>query len=178
MKILAAVLGLGILLAGCSSNIEDTKPVEDNSSSSAVTVSNDTPETKTSVTEDREKYHELLSNPVTGLTGAMELFSDLSTKASNDPSLLTDTDWKQKMAFALASMGEYIGQIQAINPPDSLSDIHDILLQAMDEYQFTVDNFATALDTMDSDLINECTAHMQKGNELMGEATDKMTALN
>jgi hypothetical protein len=138
----------------------------------------ETTSNKESVADAKAHYHELLQEPLNGLIQAMGKFSELNGQAGQDPSMLADSDWQIDMASTLVDMQRYIQDVQAINPPDAVADVHDTLLQAMDEYQFVVDNFPTALDTLDSSLIDECTSHMKNGNDLVGQATDEMTALN
>jgi hypothetical protein len=171
-----SLLAVGILGA-CS------EPVEKEKASTTVKTEETKPapapvkEPVSTVADDIATYHNQLNDPVNGLSQAMGTFGELNIKAGSDPSLMFTDDWKTDMAVALVAMDKYIGQIRAIDPPDSLDEPHALLLQAMDEYQYVVDNYPKAIDNMDANAIIECTNHMNNGNDLIGQATDKLNSM-
>jgi hypothetical protein len=184
MKKIVKIAGLSLLAVGILGACGNTEPVEKDTTNQTV---QDKPivskpeikkeEPKNTLADDVMAYHNMLNPAVTGLTQSLEKFSELNSEASSNPSLMFSDDWKTDMAATLVSMGIYLDQIRKVNPPASMTETHNLILQAVEEYQYVVDNYANALDNLDADAITECITHMQQGNNFVLQATDKLNSM-
>lgn len=102
-------------------------------------------------------------------------FSDLMLDAGNDPYLMFDDAWTIDVATQLVLMQGVIDDIKSLNPPTGFEDVHNKTLQAMDEYQYVVDNLPRAIDNMDVDLINSCSDAVANGTRYIGEASSLLS---
>jgi hypothetical protein len=102
-------------------------------------------------------------------------FSDLMLDAGNDPYLMFDDAWTIDVATQLVLMQGVIDDIKSLNAPTGFEDVHNKTLQAMDEYQYVVDNLPRAIDNMDVDLINSCSDAVANGTRYIGEASSLLS---
>lgn len=116
-------------------------------------------------------YLNTLSMYQDGLANVFSDFAQLNFEAADNPYLISNPDWITEAAILLAEMQSYIDKIYALDPPDSHKEMHDIVLKAMDEYQFVVDNYPIAIDTLDFELLDRCTEAMIRGSGYIEEAT-------
>lgn len=116
-------------------------------------------------------YLNTLSMYQDGLANVFSHFAQLNFEAADNPYLISNPDWITEVAILLAEMQSYIDKIYALDPPDYHREMHDLVLKAMDEYQFVVDNYPMAIDTLDFELLDRCTEAMIRGSGYIEEAT-------
>lgn len=124
-----------------------------------------------SVDDTLFEYNMEMQPLLTGISNEFMNFSDLMFEMSEDVSVIFTDSWVTDVALTLVTMENYLDDIRAVEPPQEIAHIHDIVVQATDEYQFVIDNLPTAIDTMDLDLLAECTDHIMQGNQYLDQAT-------
>lgn len=78
------------------------------------------------------------------------------------------------MASQIATMRALAEEAEEIIPPDKFKEVHSTYMNGIREYKWVADNLPKAIDDLDIDLINECTAKLLIGNEYVAQATIKM----
>lgn len=101
----------------------------------------------------------------------MNDFSQLMYQAGDNPNLMFDDNWIIDVATQIALLDGVITEVRNIEAPSQLDDVHSLILEAMNEYEFVVDNFPSAIDNMDVNLINECNTAITNATGHITEAT-------
>ena len=176
-KTLSGVVLIGLLLSGCSeNNPEEAKKTE----VAPVTKEVEKKEPEPIVEDNSEEinaYKSGLAESLGMVNAALEKFSDLSYEASDNPYVMTTDSWIQDTAVVLTYLDLAIDKAYALDPPEELKGVHTEIISSMDNYKFVVDNYPSAIDNMDFDLLDECIAHMQDGSYYMQRATEEMEKL-
>jgi hypothetical protein len=128
-------------------------------------------------TFDRIDYANEMTGYLKDLENNMYTFSDLMLEAGDNPNLMFDDNWKIDVSVQLVELQSIIDNVNALEVPSGLEDVHNSVQLAMDEYQFVVTNLPIALDNVDIDLLNEVTSAVNNGATFLGEATVKITEL-
>lgn len=149
---------------------KEESDLEDTSSNKSETSSTETVESSSDLSLEMD-YELAMVEVMTGFASTMESLSILTGEAGQDVTLLYSEDWVISVAFELLELESLIGEIRSLEPPEKFEDSHSQLLLAADNYQFVVDNYPTAIDTLDVDLINECTDYIITATSHIEEAT-------
>lgn len=128
-------------------------------------------------TFDKIDYANEMTGYLKDLESNMYTFSDLMLQAGDNPNLMFDDNWKIDVSVQLVELQGIIDNVNAIEVPSGLEDVHSSVQMAMDEYQFVVTNLPIALDNVDIDLLNEVTDAVNNGANFLAEATVKITEL-
>jgi hypothetical protein len=160
---IAAGMTLGLMLTGCSET----------------TVSESNEEPKEEVTEpaadtELSDYGTEMQGYLTDFTVTMTDFGELNTEASQNPSIMLTDDWKVDISVALVTMEGHIEDIRSVDAPAEVQKSHDHLLQAMDSFQYVVDNYPDAIDNVDVDLLGTCVDAMTEGGQQLDKATEEL----
>lgn len=119
-------------------------------------------------------YSSAMAGHLDALSDVLSELSMLTTNAGSNPMLMRDEDWMTEMAITLLLLDETIKSVRNESPPEMMQESHRITLLAMDEYQFVVDTFPTALDNMDANLMDQCIIALQNGAAYTSEATAEL----
>ncbi|MBA7532114.1 hypothetical protein ES705_24340 [subsurface metagenome] len=87
-------------------------------------------------------------------------------------------DWTLKMATQLAIIRTTYNEAMEMQPPDSMTHIHYKYVQGMKHYHTMTELLAEAIDQLNADLLEEATAEMNAGTQLINETTELMTEFN
>lgn len=156
-----------------------TTPTEQppETSSPATTESTPSPEVtngeEQALTPAEEAY---LSTSIDQIGTMVEALSELSGLLSN-PNFFSE-DWIWETATQLVIIQTVYYRAIELDAPDSLADFHYKYVQAMEHYYMMTELLTAGIDQLDSDLIEEATAEMEAGTQLISEATQLMEEFN
>jgi len=126
-------------------------------------------------------YSDSVSETMSSFSENVSNFSAQTMMAGDDPTLMFDDTWIMDTALTLVYIQTNIDSINAMEAPKGFEEIQSYNLKIAEEWQFVVDNFPTAIDNVDTDLINECVTHIQQGtaytdtaNQLLIEKTEEL----
>ena len=125
-------------------------------------------------TSAEETYRADVIEITTQYADAFVDFSELTTAAGEDSSLLLDSDWKIDMAVVLVTMKSLNEEVRALDPPGRFVDVHSHLLDAVEHYDRFITLFTTGVDTLDVNKINQAGEELLLGNAAIGQATEKI----
>jgi hypothetical protein len=122
-----------------------------------------------------DEYKSTMQDSFANMGDYMGTFSQKSSEAGEDYTLMFDENWVMEMVTAIVGMDQEIDVWNEIEDvPEEYKETHDLLLKAGDEFKYVTENYPKAIDNMDLDLMTECLMHMSNGNVYLGEATEKM----
>ena len=101
---------------------------------------------------------------------ASEALYELSALMSNP--LIGDDEWTLNVAVQLVTIQALYDEAIEINPPSSMTNIHYKYVQAMKHFESATQLIAQGIDELDANLINQATAEMNLGGQLIDEATE------
>ncbi|WP_419880604.1 hypothetical protein ACN6MY_13200 [Peribacillus sp. B-H-3] len=130
--------------------------------------------------DEKEKfktYTASLSKNLKGLADNLSTLAELNKNAIENPSITKTEAWKTTAETNHKNMEQLIQNIRLAKSPSITQDVQDKLFLSMDEYQFANDNYLKAFSKMDTSLIEAFTIHMNKGQEYLNQALDKLKAL-
>jgi len=107
------------------------------------------------------------------MTASMKI-SELSSEASEDPTMIYDDAWRSEMATALAMLRDCNNRVRQLDPPPAYEASHRHLLDAADHFDATVTYMIDGIDEMDGDLIAKAGKHMSEGADCVVLATDAL----
>ena len=118
-------------------------------------------------TASEQAYAATIAEHASKVSTAMyELSSFMS-----DPQIGND-EWTLKVAVQLAAIRVLYDEAMEIEPPTSMTDIHYKYVQAMKHYETATHLLAEGIDKLDATLINQATAELETGTQLLNEATE------
>lgn len=171
-KLIGAVLVGSMLLGACSEEVvkEETKAVEQKETVTKTPEPAEKAEPKKYVESD---YLDSMSTAMKSVAGALRSISEESAKFSENPALIMDQGWIVDMAMAITLLDSSIMQVRDIEEPEGkeLKEAHTLVLKAMDHYQYVVDNYPSAIDSMDAEAIRKCTENMKTATGYIQEAS-------
>ena len=152
-KYVAVALFSALLLGGCSEEVvkEEPKAVEKKEVAAE-------PVKKAVESE----YTKAMSVAMQNVSDALGGMTEESKKMADNPALILDQGWIMDMALALTMLDASITQVRDIEQPTDpkLKEAHELVLNAMDHYEYVVDNYPSAIDNMDADAIRKCTENL------------------
>ena len=86
--------------------------------------------------------------------------------------LIGDDEWTLNVAVQLVTIQALYDEAIEINPPSSMTNIHYKYVQAMKHFESATQLIAQGIDELDANLINQATAEMNLGGQLIDEATE------
>lgn len=110
---------------------------------------------------------------------SLDVLRTLSNEVVQDPSLLFDASFQDLIESTSTLFGlriQAVKDIEAGNDPDVVA-IHQLVLKAMDEFDFVATNFPIATKNLDTDLMEQCATHMRNGASYFDEATRKVQSI-
>ncbi|MGE7650528.1 hypothetical protein ACQKM1_22535 [Peribacillus frigoritolerans] len=166
---IAAGMTLGLILTGCS----ETTVTESNEEPKEEVMPEPTANTELS------DYGTEMEGYLSDFTVTMTDFSNLNSEAANNPSIMLTDDWIMDISLSLVTMEEHINNIRSVDAPAEVQKSHEHVLQAMDSFQYVVDNYPNAIDNVDVELLGSCVEAMTEGGQQLDKATvelNKVTA--
>jgi hypothetical protein len=100
-----------------------------------------------------------------------EAMSNLSVLMAN-PQIGYD-EWTIDVAIEVTVIRLLYEEAQEIEPPSTMTHIHENYMQAMWHYNRAMDFLVEGIDTLDADLINQATSEIETGTEYIDEATEQ-----
>ncbi|WP_026693855.1 hypothetical protein [Peribacillus kribbensis] len=177
MKKSMALLTL-LLVTGCSSTADTTNHGRIKTTP-APAVAETAPPSKPAIDieSEKSKYGGAMSAELKEFAISMFQFSQLNTQASENSQLFSDSKWKQDLHDNLTVMQMNITTVKSLTPPPSVKTAHSLVLNAMNEFQFVVDNYYHAIEVLDTELMQQCLNHMNQGAIFMEQANKEMAAI-
>jgi hypothetical protein len=88
----------------------------------------------------------------------------------------TDPQWQVDVLapYAVAQAAQVT--LAELSPPSSFAASHELFVQSVDELVLAQTAMERGVLSMDLASINEATDHINRANELMGQATEKLPA--
>ena len=126
--------------------------------------------TPTPLTSAEQAYATTMATNAT-LVG--EAFTTLSSLMAY-PQIGNET-WTFQAAAQLVMIQLLYDEAMALNPPNSMANIHNKYIQAMSHYNSATTLIAQGIDFLNADLINQATTEITIGTQIMGEATQLLT---
>ena len=169
-KYVAVALFSALLLVGCSEEVVKEEP-------KAVEQKETTKEAEPAKKAVESEYTKAMSVAMQNVSDALGGMTEESKKMADNPALILDQGWIMDMALALTMLDASIIQVRDIDEPTDpkLKEAHGLVLNAMDHYEYVVDNYPSAIDNMDADLIKECTENLKSATGYIQEANEIIT---
>ena len=167
-KYVAVALFSALLLGGCSEETVKESAVEQKETTKAAEPAKKAVESE---------YTKAMSVAMQNVSDALGGMTEESKKMADNPALILDQGWIMDMALALTMLDASIIQVRDIKEPTDpeLKEAHGLVLNAMDHYEYVVDNYPSAIDNMDADLIRECTENLKTATGYIQEANEIIT---
>lgn len=102
-------------------------------------------------------------------------FSRLAGQVKESPEILSDTDWKLKMATALAGMKLQADEFRGLTAPAGFEEIDALVEQMADKLDSASNNFAAGIEAVDADKMQRGTDDLNAANALTAEITKRLT---
>ena len=170
-KLIGAVLVGSMLLGACSEEVVKEEPVQQKETTKAAEPA------KKAEKPFESEYTKAMSVAMQNVSDALGGMTEESKKMADNPALILDQGWIMDMALALTMLDASIIQVRDIEEPTDpkLKEAHGLVLNAMDHYEYVVDNYPSAIDNMDADLIRECTENLKTATGYIQEANEIIT---
>ena len=129
-----------------------------------------------SKTEKINEYSTEMSEYTSDFAETMDDFHKLNVESSVDPSIMSTNEWINDAAEALDDMAYHIEDIRSVEPPKGLEKSHGYVLEAMDSYEYAVNNYPESIN--DADVRKSCMDALKEGDRNMikaGEELQKVT---
>lgn len=123
-------------------------------------------------TIDEDEYLEKIHDYSVELLFYMEDFLYLSYDANDDPNLFYDETWLEFTNSSLNSMQDVINDIKAVSVPVRFEYSYDIMLEAIDEFEYAINTYPSAIEFMDANLANSSVNAVLKGEEYLVESAE------
>ena len=168
-KYVAVALFSALLLGGCSEEAVKESPVEQKEVAAEPVKKAEKPV--------EAEYTKAMSVAMQNVSDALGGMTEESKKMADNPALILDQGWIMDMALALTMLDASITQVRDIDVPTDpkLKEAHELVLNAMDHYEYVVDNYPSAIDNMDADAIRECTENLKTATGYIQEANEIIT---
>ena len=118
------------------------------------------------LTSAEQAYSTIIGNHAYRVADTMdnlaELFSDFQ---------IGDDAWTIQVAAQLVTIQMLYDEVMEIEAPSSMTHIHNKYVQAMKHYETATHLIPQGIDRLDTDLINQATAEILAGGQLVDEAT-------
>jgi len=117
-----------------------------------------------------------LSNDLTELISAN---SELSKQAADNPSLINDKDWQQKIVLTLVGMGVASREMKSIRPvPEQTRTLNKKLRKLADKVYLTADEYSKGLTTGRASHLHAAARAMAEITPLANDAKDEVERIN
>jgi uncharacterized protein YcfL len=184
MKKLLILLAAFLLLTACSESETSSDPdvskkdvveeinEEADSDADAEPVVEE-PVDKATVYND---YGEQIFLSLQSIIADIQTIQMLCELGAKDPVLLLTEGYADVVQATADDLHENIAKIRAtkVNDPE-LQEIHDHLLQSMDDLEFIANNFPVGVKEINADLIFQCTDALNRGTEHVKNANELLT---
>lgn len=112
-------------------------------------------------------YQEDINDNVLKLLDHVDDLSELHSDLRNNNDLIHDDDWILLIKVILDNMNLTSNAIRDIEPPSSYKTSHNIIMKALDEYEYVVNNYLSSAESLDVDKINSCITSLEKGTDYL-----------
>lgn len=119
------------------------------------------------VTPSEQAYATTIADHSRKVGRAFEALSELMANP-----LMGDNEWTLAVAAHLATIRVLYEEAMEIEPPASMANIHYKYVQGMKHYETATHLVAQGFDELDVNLINQATAEISTGAQLVNEATE------
>lgn len=123
---------------------------------------------------DIKEYSEAIVPNVKEIQSDLNEVIDIATEGSENPYLLTNKDYLEEVE---SISDDFYFDIQDVKDLDvgndsDVKNVHDLILKAMDEFEFVAVNLPVATNNLDSELVQECSIHMKQGGNYFSQASE------
>ena len=129
----------------------------------AICTPNETP----SLTASEQNYATTMAEHSSSVGEAMSNLSDLM----GNPQIGYD-EWTIDVATEVTVIRLLYEEVQEIEPPSSMADIHYNYVQAMWHYNRSMDLLVEGIDTLNPDLMDQAISEIEMGTEYLNEAIE------
>lgn len=128
--------------------------------------------------QDMATYSNEIKDPFSKLTTDVQNIAKVSNIGAQTPSIISTYQYQHTVQLICDDMKTNIAQLKTVDTLNNpkIEEIQNLILQGTDKLQFVADNFPEAVNTLDANGINECTAAMNDANSYFVQANDKVTA--
>lgn len=178
IKGLVIATGCVFLLGACSETTttkeepkkevtsKEVEPKKETSSKESEVILND----HAQADQAEKEYSDNMSAYFSSFSDVMTRFSTKNREAAQNPALMADSNWMIDTSAVIIDMQTLIEDYRAIDDvPAVFESSHKLLGDAIDQYEFVVENYATGIDNMDADLLTQCAVHMDAGTKILTE---------
>ena len=112
----------------------------------------------------------------TGAIGnAADNMASLFARSGRSPALFLNQDWQDKMEENHKVMEDSISDIRSIKPPESVKDIHEILLEAVDDLDKGVSLSSKGVREVDAESLGSGLPFIMSYNDVFGKYSSELT---
>ena len=189
MKKLFILLAAFLLLAACSEKEASSDPdvskkeiveeINANASKGTDPILEDKPAAEETVDKVVvfSTYRDQILSPLQNIATDLQTIQMMSRLGANDPAVLLTPTYSDAIQTVADDLRKNIVKVRAAdtkNDPE-LQNIHNHLLQAMDELEFIANNFPIGVRNMDANLITKCKEALDRSSSYLEQATNLLT---
>lgn len=126
------------------------------------------------LTPEEDLYILAMSEKVPAYVDAYFMVVQNHQEVADDVSLLFDTSWKTKQGLALGLLNLQANEMAAVQPSPKYQTLHSIITELAAETNLFSSAYASGVDNLDANLIDQATQHMQNMTTLMDQATAEL----
>lgn len=118
-------------------------------------------------------YADHMTGGISILADGLQSFRILTEEVKLNPaSFVADSDWRANMDDALTAMEEGIIILREGVPSSYQKRSHEVMMNALDNYDYVVNNFVGTIDNGDIRTFRICTTYINEANEFMKEVIE------
>lgn len=124
--------------------------------------------------DSQDSYEILIGIKVAEYVKAFLDVNEYVQQASNDPSLILDSQWKTELGLALGILNFRADEMAKLEPTPKYVNLHSLVVKLADETHLFTDAYANGVDNFDSASIEKASQHMINMSTLAQEITAEM----
>ena len=121
---------------------------------------------ESALTSSEQAYATTMANHALRVADAMDNLSELMLDAQ-----IGNDAWTIQVAAQLVTIQMLNDEVLEIEPPGSMTHIHNKYVQAMKHFETATQLLPQGIDRLDADLIYQATTEIETGGQLMDETT-------
>jgi hypothetical protein len=123
-----------------------------------------------------EAERSYLSNVFDHMRRTISTLNELQVLASNPR--LEDADWRQQASAELEQLNRLIDEVEAMDPPPRLADVHNAYLEAIRSLNQITDLYNRAIELRDMVPLQQAEQMIEQQSEQIDTLRERMTELD
>ena len=173
-KVLWGIVAGFLFLVCVSALVAEPVEEEDTADTLAVNQSESTDKPQDCRDEEVLKYLTFIYDATDGVGEAFDNAGRLFGELERSPALFVSQDWQDDVKENNEVLQRFVSDVRDTKPPESVQDIHKILLEAVDELEKGISLSGEGAREIDATLIVSALPHLNSYNDKFNEFTKEM----